>query len=402
MVQFPQVLNGLRYNPSTSGNLGVDTLTGRSFSAPFYDTRRAHQYRWRLGIERQIGRMNAIRVTYAGSYSSDVNINKNVNPVPAEYWWRGPVRNTSIDSWLNGGVTNPFRLSTVYPNLANENALLWADMNTQSFFTNSTISRAQLLKSFPQMSGVTQEMAPLGRVRTHGIEATFNRRFTRGWTMMIAYTGTKARAADWFPNPYDARPAWEESNSSRPHRLTATGTYQFPFGRRRAFLKSGVLSRVLGGMQIAGTFEYQSGPLLGWSNRYFYGDMGTIRKGNPTLDEWFNATGSTCSQTPGGDTGWDKCSTRVPGTYQARIFPQRLPGIRRDRTLQTNANVQKEMSVARDGRVKFIMRFDMLNVFNRSQMDSPNTDPVNTNFGIVQQQTAATNRFLQFQGRIQF
>ena len=46
--------------------------------------------------------------------------------------------------------------------------------------------------------------------------------------------------------------------------------------------------------------------------------------------------------------------------------------------------------------------FDMLNVFNRYQFDNPNTDPTNTNFGIVQQRTAATNRVLQFQGRIQF
>ncbi len=111
-------------------------------------------------------------------------------------------------------------------------------MNTQSFFTNSTISRAQLSKPFPQMTGVTQEMGPYGLVRTHGIEASFNRRFSRGWTMMVAYTGTQARAADWFPNAYDARPAWEESNASRPHRLTATGTYQFPFGRRRAFSRA--------------------------------------------------------------------------------------------------------------------------------------------------------------------
>jgi len=44
----------------------------------------------------------------------------------------------------------------------------------------------------------------------------------------------------------------------------------------------------------------------------------------------------------------------------------------------------------------------MLNVFNRYQFDNPNTDPMNTNFGKVQQQTAAVNRFLQFQARIQF
>ena len=118
------------------------------------------------------------------------------------------------------------------------------------------------------------------------------------------------------------------------------------------------MTRILGGMQIAGTFEYQSGPLLGFSNRCYYGDLSNIRKDDPTLDTWFNTIGTACNQAPGPDTGWDRCSTRVPGTYQTRIFPNRLPGVRRDRTLQTNANVQKEMSVRGDGRVKFILRFD--------------------------------------------
>jgi hypothetical protein len=49
-----------------------------------------------------------------------------------------------------------------------------------------------------------------------------------------------------------------------------------------------------------------------------------------------------------------------------------------------------------------ILRFDMMNVFNRYQFDNPNTDPMNTDFGRVTAQTAATNRFLQFQARIQF
>jgi hypothetical protein len=180
------------------------------------------------------------------------------------------------------------------------------------------------------------------------------------------------------------------------------GIYQFPFGPRKPFFKTGILGKALGGMQLSGTFEYQSGPLLGFSNRYYYGDLSNISKSDPTLAEWFNTEGTSCSQTPGTDTGWDRCSTRSPGTYQIRLFPNHLSGIRRDRTLQTNANVQKEIPIRSDGRTKLILRFDMLNVFNRSQFDSPNTDPTNTNFGIIQQQTAATNRFLQFQARFQY
>jgi hypothetical protein len=338
---------------------------------------------------------------YVGSYSTDVYINNDVNPVPVQYWWHGNSRNAAIDSWLNAGQTNPFRLSTNFPGLAESNPALYADMNSQSFFTNSTVSRAQLLKPFPHMTGLTINQSAAGRVRTNGIEARFERRLYRGWNLNVNYTGTKARAADWFPNSFDDAPAWEESNASRPHRLTATGIYQFPFGRRRAFFKSGLLGKALGGMQIAGTFETQSGPLLGWSNRYYYGDRNNIVKTDPTLDEWFNTAGTACAQTPGENTGWERCSQRGPNTYQVRVFPNRIPGLRRDRTLQTNANVQKEIPLKSE-RWKFILRFDMLNVFNRYQFDNPNTDPMNTNFGKVQQQTSASNRFLQFQGRLQF
>ncbi len=223
----------------------------------------------------------------------------------------------------------------------------------------------------------------------------------RGFSTNAAYTGTNARIADWFPNAYDRVPAWRYSTASRPHRLTATGLYQFPFGKRKRFLKDGFISKVVGGMQLSGTFEYQPGQLVDFSNRYYYGDLSKIVSDNPTLDQWFNTTGTDCSATPGTDTGWERCSQRGPASYQTRVLPTRIEGLRRDRTLQTNANIQKEFPL-RAERIKMILRFDMMNVFNRYQFDNPNTDPMNTNFGKVTQQTAATNRFLQFQARIQF
>ena len=271
----------------------------------------------------------------------------------------------------------------------------------QSFFRNSTVSRGQLLKPFPQMTGLSQSDAPLGRVRTNGVEVTFSRRFSKGLSLNAYYTGTNARIADWFPNAYDRVPAWRMSNSSRPHRVTATGIYELPFGRRRAFFKSGVLSKLLGGTQLAGTFEWQPGPLLDWGNLFYYGDINSIKSSNPTLAAWFNTKGTGCADTPGPDTGFNRCAARGPDSYQARVFPTRLPDIRKDYTLQTNANVQREFPLYKE-RARLFLRFDMLNVFNRSQFDGPSTDPNNTNFGRVLLQTSAINRFLQFQGRIQF
>jgi hypothetical protein len=397
---FPVRANGTRFDTSTNGELGVNTLAGRGYTFADYPTRRAHQYRWRLGMQRQVAKSMVIGATYVGSYSEDVYVTLDLNPVPAQYWWNGNVRNSALASNLNGGVANPFRLAN-FPTLASDNPTLYADMFGQSFFRNSTVSRAQLLKPFPQMTGLSQSSASLGRVRTHGVELTFSRRFSRGFTLNVNFTGTKARTADWFPNSYDRVPAWRESNYSRPYRLTSTGTYQLPFGRRRAFFQHGVMSKLLGGFQLSGTFEWQAGPLLDWGNLYYYGDRASIKLDNPTLNQWINNTGSRCGETAGTNTGFQRCANQAPDSYQARVFPQRLPGVRRDRTLQTNANVQREFPVYKE-RARLYLRFDMLNVFNRSQFDSPSTDPLNTNFGRVTAQSSAINRFQQFQARLQF
>ena len=69
-------------------------------------------------------------------------------------------------------------------------------------------------------------------------------------------------------------------------------------------------------------------------------------------------------------------------------------------TNQWNANVSKNVHITE--RVNFQLRLDALNLINRSQMSGPNTDPLSTNFGKITSQSAATNRWVQIQGRITF
>src|SRR5260370_36272843 len=128
-------------------------------------------------------------------------------------------------------------------------------MFEENFVRNNAVARGHLLKPFPEMTGLSQSEAPLGGVRTDGVEVTFSRRFSKGLSLNAYYTGTRARIADWFPNAYDRVPAWRLSNSSRPHRVTATRIYELPFGRRRAVFKRGVLSKILAATQPAWTFE---------------------------------------------------------------------------------------------------------------------------------------------------
>ncbi|MBK5293188.1 MAG: hypothetical protein JJE04_16130 [Acidobacteriia bacterium] len=76
------------------------------------------------------------------------------------------------------------------------------------------------------------------------------------------------------------------------------------------------------------------------------------------------------------------------------------PDMRRDMTNQWNANVAKNIRFTE--RWNLQLRFDALNVSNRSQMNAPSTDAFSTNFGRITSQTSATNRWLQVQARVTF
>jgi hypothetical protein len=52
--------------------------------------------------------------------------------------------------------------------------------------------------------------------------------------------------------------------------------------------------------------------------------------------------------------------------------------------------------------VSLKLRLDALNVMNRSQMGQPGRNPFSSDFGVITQQTAATNRWIQIQARLQF
>jgi hypothetical protein len=62
--------------------------------------------------------------------------------------------------------------------------------------------------------------------------------------------------------------------------------------------------------------------------------------------------------------------------------------------------VQREFKLRE--RMSLQVRFDAINLQNRSQFDAPNLNPFSTDFGRITQQSAALNRLLQIHGRIRF
>ncbi len=384
---FPVRADGSRFDAPVRDGLGLMAVAGRSFTYNPYDAKRSRQQRWRFGAQHQLGASMVVEVAYAGSYTDRAYVNWNLNFVPEKFWADGLVRNDAIASNLNANVPNPFQISN-FRSLAQSHPMVWTDMSTLGFYASPTVRKSQLLLPYPHMTGLTVSNAPIGAVETHQLEINFERRLSKGFNLVAGYTRLSNREADYFHNPFDPAPSWRESNDGRPHRFVATGIVEIPVGKGRRFLNEGWASRILGGWQIAATYEWQPGPLLDFGNVFYYGKLEEINTGPRTLDRWFNTA------------NFERVAARGPAAFHRRVFPTRVDGLRRDMTNQWNSNLMREFRVRE--RMALQLRLDTINTFNRSQFDSPDMNPYSTNFGRVTAQTTATNRIVQIVGRLRF
>ena len=262
-------------------SLGGNFVAGQALAYGNLDREHARLQRWRAGVQKELGRNMAIEVAYVGTYSDNVDLTIRQDILPAQYWNHTQTRNAALVTSNNQNVANPFFIGNLTA-LRTSNPALYNQLAAQALFTSPTIQKNRLLRPYPHMSvgnnGLQAQALPLGKVRTHAVEVSFQRRFSQGLSLNAAYSGI--RAEEWLNviNEYDPGPTqWITSQNARPHRITLNGVYELPFGRGRRFLSNGgLLGKILGGWQTGQTFEWQPGPLLQFANVFFYGNVDDI------------------------------------------------------------------------------------------------------------------------------
>ncbi|MBI3210183.1 MAG: TonB-dependent receptor, partial [Candidatus Solibacter usitatus] len=287
--------NGLSYvatnaNPFPNGLLkpagnGAGLLTNIGQGVSFFPDHRSHPYaqRWSFGLQQVIPMQVMIEASYVGNRNSRLNINRELSYTPAQYLSKTGMRDQATIDFLGASFPNPYLgLNPIY---------------------GTTISRGSLLRNFNEFSSVQMTGDPAGYSWYHSLQTRIERRFANTWTAQASYTWSKIMEATEFLNAADRMPYESLAGLDRTHRLTGSGIWELPFGRKRHWGNQWgkPVDMIAGGWQLSGIYQHQSGAPLGFGNRIFNGDLKNIvlPKDRRSVDAWFTPAATAGFETSG-------------------------------------------------------------------------------------------------------
>jgi len=392
----------------TGSSLGLNTFVGQAVTFQPLHPKTPYNMRWSFDIQRQFGAWLA-DVAYVGNHGVHLPIQREFNSIPRQYLSTYTAGYDATENTALGtAVTNPF--FGIAP-------------STVSLGSSKTIAVNQLLRPYPEFTSVSSYETS-GSSIYHSLQTQLTRRFTHGASLTSAFTWSKSLDATQYLNPSDPQPWYGLSANDRTFRFSTGGIYQLPFGRGRDYLNNGgVVSQIVGGWQVQGVYQVQSGQPLefdpaalqtsGTSLPVYLGpgNPGSAawgRKGfkSSSNGTWFNT--SYFATTTGSSTSTGQQPGLYGTQYQIRTLPIRFDTLRSDFLNQLDAAVQRNFSLAKLYEPLSVqIRLDLINAMNHPVLggSGPNhtvvTDWTSSTFGQV---TAQENqpRIYQFEAFIRF
>ena len=336
--------------------LGAATFLGQGVS--FYNPagRVPYTMQWGLNVQTMLPGQFLLEVGYVGTKTLKTMINRDMNAVPNQYLSTLPVRDQQTYEYLAANVRNPF--SGLLPG---------------STINGSTVVRSQLLRPYPQFTGVTMTDYQ-GWAWYNSMQVRLERRIRRGFTLLAGYNFSKNIIAVSRLNADDPLPTKVISEIDRPHALSLSGLWELPFGKGRRWLGSAnrLADAFVGGWQLSGVLQLNSGFPLSFGDIMFNGDIKNIAlpKSERTIERWFN-TGA----------GFNRDAAQQFASHR-RTFPLRLSGVRSSGYNSTDFSMLKNIAI--HDRHRFQFRAEFFNAFNHpTAFSAPNTSPISTAFGQV-------------------
>ena len=377
--------NGL-VRPSGNSN-GLLQSVGTSISGFFLQhPKTPYNERYSFGLQYSLPGDMILEADYVGSTGQHIRITRDFDALPDSYLSPDTTRTAAqvaINTALTKTTANPFAGITV---------------PGSSSLTGSTVATSQLLKPYPEFTGITASDTA-GFSSYNALQLSLQKRFSHGYNMSVSYSRSRSLDAISFLNAGDAKPWYGVSNGDYPEVLSVAGIYELPFGRGKPFFGGahGITGALVRGFQVEGTYRIQSGQPLTFNNAQAvlrpgatYSDLG--KNSAKSYTNWFNTRAFINGRDPNTDSppGDSKCPTGVSvcDTYAStvlqsnlRTYPLRFDNVRQDYQNVLNVGAMKKFVLHE--RVNMTLRAEAFNTLNHPIYNAPSTDPSSASFGKV-------------------
>jgi hypothetical protein len=359
----------------TGSSLGLATFLGQSITVVNRNRVVPYVHQFSVGIQRELPWRSLIEASYVGSRSRELDVSQQIDDVS-----------------LSDLLTNGASLSSSRPNpFAGQ--LPATSLNT----ANATLQ--QLLRPFPQFTGITETNIPVGQSWYNSLQVRFDKRFSHGLNFLVSYTYSRWLEGVTYLNNQDlitTTPARTLTSTDTPHRVVVSGNYALPFFSHA----HGIAAVFLKGWQANGIFMREVGfPLAAPSGFYSSGIDPSLP--DPTLTRYFN----TCTLLTSGNR--QNCaSTTEPiafiqqQPFTLRTLSLRFPSLRPAKV--PNADVSLFKSFTLHERLRLQFRAEAFNLTNSPQFGQPSTSLTSTSAGVTTLTQVNDPRNIQLALRLMF
>ncbi len=259
---------------------------------------------------------------------------------------------------------------------------------TSGALSGKTIPYGQLLRPFPEYTGVENVQPPAASSTYNAMALSANHRFSNGLQFLLSYTWSKYLTNNEGPEGWTNGQAqsvrnWYNTSLEKslmlndiPRSLVASYVYELPVGKGRAYAPSNkIVNGVIGGWQVAGVSSFKDGfPLSVTDSTNNTNSFGGNQRpnvvanptlSNPTIYDWFNVNAFT-----------------QPAPFTFGNAPRTMGYLRAQGTINTDMTLQKYWGLWNEAS-KLQLRAEFYNLFNRTQFFAPGTTYGTSTFGVV-------------------
>jgi Carboxypeptidase regulatory-like domain/TonB dependent receptor len=357
---------------AVGSSLGASTNLGQSISYYAPTLRDPYALRWNLGAQYAITPNLLVELDYIGDHAVHQPIASTpLDYIPQRLLSTLPIRDPVLVPAYNATTKNPF-----------------AGLLPGTSINGSTVAVSQLLMTYPQFTGITEQNVTEGGSVYHNGSIRIEKRSSHGVSITANYSFSKLIEAMQYLNPGDAKLARIVSPYDHKQHFAMGATYEFPIGTGKLIdIHSGVWNSIVGGFKINSVYSFQTGSPL-----FFSADL--VTTGQPITSATRVTTGKALNTAAFDTVSADQFS------FHLRTLPLTFGNVRTDGINQVDSSMLKDFHFREGMYAQF--RFEVFNTLNHASFSAPAvSSATSSSFGAITSQ-ANTSRTIQFGGRLVF